>query len=123
MICANELASVKCHKRAILEPLAIIIAPFAPHIAEELWHAMGNNSSICDAKFPEYNEEYLVESNVKYPISFNGKVRFILELPASMSKEEVEKTALANEQTLKFLNGGTPKKIIVVPNKIVNIVL
>ena len=123
MICANELASVKCHKRAILEPLAIIIAPFAPHIAEELWHAMGNNSSICDAKFPEYNEEYLVESNVKYPISFNGKVRFILELPASMSKEEVEKTALANEQTLKFLNGGTPKKVIVVPNKIVNIVL
>lgn len=123
MICANELASVKCHKRDILEPLAIIIAPFAPHIAEELWHAMGNNSSICDAKFPEYNEEYLVESNVKYPISFNGKVRFILELPASMSKEEVEKTALANEQTLKFLNGGTPKKVIVVPNKIVNIVL
>lgn len=123
MICANELASVKCHKRAILEPLAIIIAPFAPHIAEELWHAMGNDSSICDAKFPEYNEEYLVESNVKYPISFNGKVRFILELPASMSKEEVEKTALANEQTLKFLNGGTPKKVIVVPNKIVNIVL
>ena len=84
---------------------------------------MGNDSSICDAKFPEYNEEYLVESNVKYPISFNGKVRFILELPASMSKEEVEKTALANEQTLKFLNGGTPKKVIVVPNKIVNIVL
>ena len=123
MICANELASVKCHKRAILEPLAIIIAPFAPHIAEELWHAMGNDSSICDAKFPEYNEEYLVESNVKYPISFNGKVRFILEVPASMSKEEVEKTALANEQTLKFLNGGTPKKVIVVPNKIVNIVL
>ena len=123
MICANELASAKCHKRAILEPLTIILAPFAPHIAEELWHAMGNTTSVCDATFPEYKEEFLVESNVKYPISFNGKVRFILELPASMSKEDVEKAALGNEQTAKFLNGGTPKKVIVVPNKIVNIVL
>lgn len=123
MICVNELASAKCRKRAVLEPLAIILAPFAPHIAEELWHAMGHETSICDAQFPEYNEEFLVESNVKYPISFNGKVRFILELPASMSKEEVEKTALSNEQTLKFLNGNSPKKVIVVPNKIVNIVL
>ncbi|MGM9795826.1 MAG: leucine--tRNA ligase [Candidatus Aphodosoma sp.] len=123
MICANELASAKCHKRAILEPLTIILAPFAPHIAEELWHAMGNTTSVCDATFPEYKEEFLVESNIKYPISFNGKVRFILELPASMSKEEVEKAALGNEQTAKFLNGGTPKKVIVVPNKIVNIVL
>ncbi|MDD5975205.1 MAG: leucine--tRNA ligase [Bacteroidales bacterium] len=123
MICANELASAKCHKRAILEPLTIILAPFAPHITEELWHAMGNTTSVCDATFPEYKEEFLVESNVKYPISFNGKVRFILELPASMSKEDVEKAALGNEQTAKFLNGGTPKKVIVVPNKIVNIVL
>jgi leucyl-tRNA synthetase len=122
MICVNELSSLKCNKKAILSDLIVLIAPYAPHIAEELWHALGNTNSVCDAKFPVFNEEYLKESNVKYPISFNGKVKFMLELPADMSKDEVEKTALANEQTVKYLAGGTPKKIIVVPGKIVNIV-
>lgn len=123
MICVNELATLKCTKRDILEPLLILLAPFAPHITEELWHTLGHTNSICDAKFPLCNEAHLVETSVKYPISFNGKVRFILELPADMSKEEVEKTALANEQTTKFLEGKQPKKVIVVPGKIVNIVI
>jgi len=123
MICVNELFTLKCSKKAILEPLAILLAPFAPHIAEELYHALGNTQTVCDATFPICNEEYLKESAVKYPISFNGKVRFTLELPADMSKEDVEKTALSNEQTLKQLAGQAPKKVIVVPGKIVNIVL
>ena len=123
MICVNELTSAKCRKREILEPLAILIAPYAPHIAEEVWAAMGHDTSICNAEFPICNESYLVESNTKYPISFNGKVRFTMELPADMSKEDVEKTVLANEQTEKYLDGKAPKKVIVVPNKIVNIVM
>ena len=123
MICVNELTSTKCRKRAILEPLAILIAPYAPHIAEEVWAAMGHETSICDAEFPVCNEAYLVESNTKYPISFNGKVRFTMELPADMSKEDVEKIVLSNEQTAKYLDGKAPKKVIVVPNKIVNIVM
>ncbi len=123
MICVNELFALKCYKKAILEPLVILLAPFAPHISEELYQALGNNESVCDATFPICNEDYLKETSVKYPISFNGKVRFMLELPADMSKEEVEKTALANEQTIKQLDGNAPKKIIVVPGKIVNIVI
>jgi len=123
MICVNELFTLKCSKKAILEPLSILLAPFAPHIAEELYHALGNTATVCDAAFPVCNEEYLKESAIKYPISFNGKVRFTLELPADMSREDVEKTALSNEQTIKQLDGNAPKKVIVVPGKIVNIVL
>ena len=123
MICVNELFTLKCSKRTILEPLSILLAPFAPHVAEELFHILGNDGTVCDAVFPICNEDYLKESAIKYPISFNGKVRFMLELPADMSKEEVEKVALANEQTIKQLAGNAPKKIIVVPGKIVNIVL
>ncbi len=123
MICCNELTAAKCNKRAILEPLAVLISPFAPHIAEELWHAVGNSTSVCTASFPECNEAYLKESNVKYPISFNGKVRFTIELPADTPREEVERIALADEQTIKHLNGNAPKKVIVVPGKIVNIVM
>ena len=123
MICVNELFTLKCSKKAILEPLSILLAPFAPHIAEELYHALGNTATVCDAAFPLCNEEYLKESAIKYPISFNGKVRFTLELPADMSREDVEKTVLSNEQTIKQLDGNTPKKVIVVPGKIVNIVL
>jgi len=122
MICVNELSAAKCNKKAIIEPLSIILAPFAPHIAEEIFHLCGNENSVCDAKFPEYEEKYLVENSVKYPISFNGKVRFTLELPADMPPAEVEKTALENEQTPKFLEGKIIKKVIVVPGKIVNLV-
>ncbi len=123
MICINELFTLKCSKKAILEPLVILLAPFAPHVAEELYHALGNETTVCDAVFPVCHEEYLKESAVKYPISFNGKVRFTLELPADMSKEDVEKTALANDQTIKQLDGKSPKKVIVVHGKIVNIVI
>lgn len=123
MICVNELTALKCHKRAILEPLVILLAPFAPHISEELWHAMGNDNTVCDAVFPVCNEEYLVENNVKYPVSFNGKVRFTVELPASMGRDEVEKTVLANEQTVRYLDGKSVRKVIIVPGKIVNIVV
>ena len=122
MICLNELYETKCNKKAILEPLSIILAPFAPHIAEEMYHLLGNTNSVCDAQWPQHKEEYLQESSVTYPISFNGKVRFTLEMPTDMSKEDVEKTALVNEQTAKYLKGKTPKKVIVVPGKIVNIV-
>lgn len=122
MICVNELSALKCRKRAVLEPLAVLIAPFAPHIAEELWHAMGNDTTVCDAVFPVCDEKYLVEANAKYPVSFNGKVRFTIQLPADMPKDEVEKTVLADEQTAKYLDGKQPKKVIVVPGKIVNIV-
>ncbi len=122
MICVNELFTLKCSKKAILEPLVILLAPFAPHVAEELYHVLDNEGTVCDAAFPVCNEAYLVENSVKYPISFNGKVRFTLELPADMPKEEVEKTAMANEQTIKQLAGATPIKLIVVPGKIVNIV-
>jgi leucyl-tRNA synthetase len=123
MICVNELSALKCSKRAVLEPLIVILSPFAPHIAEDLWHALGNDGTVCDAKFPTWNEEFLKENSVKYPISFNGKVRFTLELPADMLPADVEKTALENAQTEKFLDGKAIKKIIVVPKKIVNIVV
>lgn len=122
MICGGELSSLKCRTKSVLEQMVILIAPFAPHIAEELYHRMGHEESVCDAKWPSYDESYLKEDEVKYPISFNGKVRFSLMLPSTMSKEEVEKVALANEQTAKFLDGKPLKKVIVVPGKIVNIV-
>ena len=123
MICVNELTTLKCNKRAILSDLCIILSPYAPHIAEELWAKLGNTESITYAVFPKHNEEYLTESTHKYPVSFNGKMRFILELPKTMSKEEIEKEVLANEQAQKWLDGNPPKKVIVVPNKIVNIVI
>ena len=123
MICVNELTALKCGKKAILEPLVILIAPYAPHIAEELYQLLGNESTVYNAKWPVLNEEYLKENSAKYPISFNGRVRFTLELPADMPKEEVERVALENEQTLKIMEGKNAKKIIVVPGKIVNIVL
>ncbi len=123
MICVNELTELKCNKREILEPLAIIIAPYAPHIAEELWSKLGHNESITYTAFPECKEEYLVESAFNYPVSFNGKTRFFQEYDLSLSKEAIEKEVLALEQTQKYLEGKTPKKIIVVHNKIVNIVV
>ncbi len=122
MIAVNELTSQKCNKRAILEPLAIIVSPYAPHIAEELWNKLGNKDSISTADFPIFEEKYLIESTKNYPISFNGKFRFTIELSLDLSKEEVEKEVMANQKTQEQLAGRTPKKVIVVPGKIVNIV-
>lgn len=123
MICVNELTELKCNKREILEPLAIIISPYAPHIAEELWSRLGYTQSITYAVFPDAKEEYLVESSFNYPVSFNGKTRFFQEYDLSLSKEDIEKEILKLEQTQKYLEGKTPKKVIVVHNKIVNIVV
>lgn len=123
MICVNELTSSKCRSRHILQPLTILLAPFAPHIAEELWHKMGNETSVCDAVWPEFNEEYLKEDSVTYAVSFNGKARFNIEVAAGTSREEVEKIALSHESSARWMEGKEPKKIIVVPNKIVNIVI
>ena len=122
MIAVNELTAQKCTSKEILEPLLILISPYAPHIAEELWSQLGNTESISTAPFPKFEENHLVESSKNYPISFNGKMRFTLELPLDMSKDEIEKTVLANEKTQEQLQGRTPKKVIVVPGKIVNIV-
>lgn len=123
MITVNELASLKCHKRAILEPLTIMLSPFAPHIAEELWSLMGHTTSVVDAAFPELDESYLVEDTIEYPISVNGKMRVKISFAADASKEEVEKEALANEIIQKWMDGKAPRKVIVVPKKIVNIVV
>jgi leucyl-tRNA synthetase len=123
MICVNELTELKCNKREILEPLAIIIAPYAPHIAEELWKRLGHSESITYEVFPEYKEEFLTESAFNYPVSFNGKTRFFQEYDLSLTKEQIEKEVLNLEQTQKYLEGKTPKKVIVVHNKIVNIVI
>ena len=123
MICVNELTAMKCRSRAVLEPLVILLAPFAPHIAEELWHRLGHDTSVTVAPWPEYDEKYLVEDSVKYPVSFNGKVRYTLTLPASATKEEVEAAALADPSAAKWLDGKTVRKTIVVPGKIVNIVV
>jgi leucyl-tRNA synthetase len=123
MICVNELTELKCNKREVLEPLAIIISPYAPHVAEELWEKLGHSDSIFKQTFPACNESYLVESSFNYPISFNGKTRFMHELDLSVPKEEVEKIVMAMEKTQQYLEGKTPKKVIVVPGKIVNIVV
>lgn len=123
MICANELTDLKCHKREILEPLAIILSPYAPHIAEELWKALGNSPSISKVPFPKYDEKYLVENTFDYPVSFNGKMRFKLSLPADMPKDEVEKAAIAAEEAQKWIAGKTVRKIIVVPKRIINVVV
>ncbi len=122
MICVNELAAQKCNKKEVLEQLAILISPYAPHLAEELWEKLGNSESVSLAPFPEFDESKLVEQNKVYPISFNGKMRFTMELPLDMSKQEIEEAVLANEKTQQQLQGRTPKKVIVVPGKIVNIV-
>ncbi len=124
MICVNELSACKCHSREVLEPLVVVLAPFAPHVAEELWHsALGHDTTVNDARWPEWNEDYLKENTANYAVSFNGKARFTIQVPADLSKDEVEKLALENEASAKWLDGKTIKKIIVVPNKIVNIVV
>ena len=122
MICVNELTALKCNKRAILSDLIIVLSPFAPFISEELWHRLGNQTTVFDACFPDYNEEYLKENTVKYTVSFNGKSRFSLDFASGTSSSEVEQTVLANEHFKKWMDGKMPKKVIIVPNKIVNIV-
>jgi leucyl-tRNA synthetase len=122
MICVNELTAQKCTSKAIFEQLAILVSPYAPHIAEELWSRLGHTKSIAEAPFPKFEEKYLVESSKEYPISFNGKMRFKLELPLDMGKDAIEEAVLAHEKTQEQLQGRTPKKVIVVPGKIVNIV-
>lgn len=122
MICVNELSQQKCRHRAILEPLAVLISPYAPHIAEELWSQLGHSGSISTVEFPIFEEKYLVESTKNYPVSFNGKMKFTLELPMDLSKDDIEKAVMANEKTIAQLEGRTPKNIIIVPGKIVNIV-
>ena len=123
MICVNELTQIKCNKKSIFKELVVLLAPFAPHIAEELWHSLSETGSVCDAQWPALNEDHLKEDSVNYAISFNGKTRFNLEIASGTSKEDVEKIALEHENSAKWLEGKTPKKVIVVPNKIVNIVI
>jgi leucyl-tRNA synthetase len=122
MIASNELTAQKCTSKAILEPLLIVLSPYAPHITEELWNRLGNDESISTVPFPKFEEKHLVESSKNYPISFNGKMRFTLELPMDMSKDDIEKTVMAHEKTIAQLEGRVPKKVIIVPGKIVNIV-
>ena len=123
MICVNELSNLKCSKKEILEKLIIVLAPFAPHVCEELWETLGNTTSVCDAQWPAFNEEYLKEDVVSYTISFNGKARFNMEFPADATSDAIQTTVLADERSQKWTEGKTPKKVIVVPKKIVNIVI
>ena len=122
MICVNELSSQNCHSRAILEPLAILVSPYAPHIAEELWSKLGHTTSISEVAFPVFEEKHLVETNKEYPVSFNGKMRFTIELPLDLTKEQIEEIVMKDERTQKHLDGKTPNKVIIVPGKIINLV-
>jgi leucyl-tRNA synthetase len=123
MICLNELSDLKSNKRAIFEPLLVCLSPFAPYITEELWSKLGHKDSIMNASFPVYNEAYMQESTFSYPVSFNGKTRFNIELPVTLTKEEVEKEVLASDDAKKWIQGSPIKKVIVVPKKIVNVVI
>jgi leucyl-tRNA synthetase len=123
MICVNELSSLKCNNKAVLEDFLKLLAPFAPHISEELWSLCGNTESITKASFPEFNESFVAEDTHSYPVSFNGKMRFKLELSLSMSKDEIVQEVLNCDQAQKWIDGKTPKKVIIVPKKIINIVV
>ena len=123
MICVNDLTDLKCNKKAVLRDLVILMAPFAPHISEELWSLLGNTGSVCDAPFPAFDEQYLVQSSFEYPVSFNGKMRFKIELPLDLPVPEIEKIVIESKESAKWLDGKPPRKIIVVPGKIVNVVI
>lgn len=123
MICVNELTSLKCSKKAILKELVTLLAPFAPFVSEELWSALGNTTSVCDAQWPTFNEEYLAEDSFKYGVAFNGKVRFELDFSADAVQADVEKAVLSHELAQKWLDGKTPKKVVFVPKKMINVVL
>jgi leucyl-tRNA synthetase len=122
MICVNELSSQNCHSRAILEPLAILVSPYAPHIAEELWSQLGHTTSISEVAFPAFDAKHLVETNKEYPVSFNGKMRFTIELPLDLTAPQIEEIIMKDERTLRQLDGRTPNKVIIVPGKIINLV-
>ena len=123
MIAVGELAQQKCNSKEVLQTLVVLLAPFAPHVAEELWHALGNTTTVCDATWPKFDEAHLKEDTVTLGISFNGKTRFTLDFPADASKEDIEKAALESEHSVKHLEGKTVVKVIVVPGRIVNIVV
>ena len=123
MICVNELNDMKCNKREILEPLAIMISPYAPHIAEELWHQLGHDDSVVMQKFPVFNESYIIENTFTYPVSVNGKKRFDLELALDLTPAEIEKIVVATPEAVKWVADKNIKKIVVVPKKIINIVV
>jgi leucyl-tRNA synthetase len=123
MIAVNELTDMKCNNRSIIHSLMILLEPFAPHIAEQIWKELGHNESITKAEWPDFNPDFLIENTIEYPVSFNGKVRFKVNLPAQMSREDLEQEVMKHEQTLKYLEGKTPKKMIVVPGRIVNVVV
>ena len=123
MICANELSALKCNKRAIVQDLVVILAPFAPHITEELWEKLGHTDSILNASFPKFIEAYVKENSFEYPISINGKVRGKMSFALDTPKEDMEKAVLTSEVYLKWSEGNAPKKVIVVPGRIINIVL
>ena len=123
MICLNELTALKCNKKEILEKVVIVLSPFAPHICEELWEMLGHDTTICDAQWPAFNEEYLKENTIRYTISFNGKARFTLDFAADATNADIEATVLANENSQKYIDGKPIKKVIIVPKKIVNVVI
>ncbi len=122
MIAVNELTTEKCTDREILSPLLILLSPYAPHFAEELWYQLGNEGSITKARWPKHEEKYLIDDSFEYPVSFNGKMRFKLELSTELGPTEVEAAVLASADAAKYLEGKAPKKVIVVPKRIVNIV-
>ena len=123
MVCLNELTKQKSMSRNVKEQLTVLLAPFCPHLCEELWQMLGHDTSVCDAQWPAFNEEYLKEDSVKMMVAFNGKARFQVEFPAGVSKEEAEKAALENPQAAKWMEGFTVAKVIVVPGKMINVVL
>jgi leucyl-tRNA synthetase len=123
MICVNELTAQKCTNREVMKTLVVLIAPFAPHIAEELWEALGHKTSVCDAQWPAFNEKYLVEDTVKMMVAFNGKTRFGIEFPAGADNATIEAAARAHEQTPKYVEGKQIVKVIIVPGRMINMVL
>ena len=123
MIATNQLNDLKCGSREVLEPMAVLIAPFAPHIAEELWHQLGNEGTVCDAQWPQCDEKYLVEDTVKYPVQFNGKMRFTIDLPADATQADALAAIRNCDDGRKWMGESEPKKVIFVPKKIINIVL
>ncbi len=123
MICVNELSALKCNNKTILKDLIVIISPYAPHITEELWSLLGHEDSIINAKYPSFDAAYLVEDSIEYPVMVNGKMRAKIQLGADLGKDEIEAAALAHENVQKWLEGKTPKKVIIVPKKIVNLVV